>query len=131
LKGGLDCPSFHLKTKPIKKRLSIVIVLKEIGTAQTVRFIPTRRSSGTSLILKNETTNASTTYSITTTATSYYSTFSKILTLKEGNFYEMTILDGAELVYRDKVFCTNQTIATYSINKDEYVENNQNIIFYE
>jgi hypothetical protein len=131
LKGGLDCPSFHLKTKPIKKRLSIVIVLKEIGTAQTVRFIPTRRSSGTSLILKNETTNASTTYSITTSATSYYSTFSKILTLKEGNFYEMTILDGAELVYRDKVFCTNQTIATYSINKDEYVENNQNIIFYE
>jgi len=131
LKGGLDCPSFHLKTKPIKKRLSIVIVLKEIGTAQTVRFIPTRRSSGTSLILKNETTNASTTYSITTTATSYYLTFSKILTLKEGHFYEMTILDGAELVYRDKVFCTNQTIATYSINKDEYVENNQNIIFYE
>ena len=108
-----------------------MIVLKEIGTAQTVRFIPTRRSSGTSLILKNETTNASTTYSITTSATSYYSTFSKILTLKEGNFYEMTILDGAELVYRDKVFCTNQTIATYSINKGEYVENNQNIIFYE
>ncbi len=108
-----------------------MIVLKEIGTAQTVRFIPTRRSSGTSLILKNETTNASTTYSITTTATSYYLTFSKILTLKEGHFYEMTILDGAELVYRDKVFCTNQTIATYSINKDEYVENNQNIIFYE
>jgi hypothetical protein len=131
LKGGLDCPSFHLKTKAFKKRLSIVIVLKEIGTAQTVRFIPTRRSSGTSLILKNETTNASTTYSITTSATSYYSTFSKILILKEGNFYEMTILDGAELVYRDKVFCTNQTIATYSINKDEYVENNQNIIFYE
>ena len=124
-------PLLHLKTKPIKKRLSIVIVLKEIGTAQTVRFIPTRRSSGTSLILKNETTNASTTYSITTSVTSYYSTFSKILTLKEGHFYEMTILDGAELVYRDKVFCTNQTIATYSINKDEYVENNQNIIFYE
>lgn len=108
-----------------------MIVLKEIGTAQTVRFIPTRRSSGTSLILKNETTNASTTYSITTSATSYYSTFSRILNLKEGNFYEMTILDGTELVYRDKVFCTNQTIATYSVNKDEYVENNQNIIFYE
>jgi len=108
-----------------------VIVLKEIGTAQTVRFIPTRKSSGTSLILRNETTNVSTTYSITTSATSYYSTFSKILTLEEGHFYEMTILDGEDLVYRDKVFCTNQTIATYSLNKDEYVESTQNIIFYE
>ena len=108
-----------------------MIVLKEIGTAQTVRFIPTRRSSGTSLILRNETTNVSTTYSITTSSTSYYSTFSKILALKEDHFYEMTILDGADLVYRDKVFCTNQTIATYSVNKDEYVESTQNIIFYE
>jgi len=43
----------------------------------------------------------------------------------------MTILDGTDLVYRDKVFCTNQTIETYSVNKDEYVENQQNIIFYE
>lgn len=108
-----------------------MIVLKEIGTAQTVRFIPTRKSSGTSLILKNETTNASTTYAITVSQSSYYATFSKILTLKEGHFYEMTVLDGTDLVYRDKVFCTNQTIETYSINKDEYVENNQNIIFYE
>jgi hypothetical protein len=108
-----------------------MIVLKEIGTAQTVRFIPTRRSSGTSLILKNESTNVSTTYSITTSQTSYYATFSKILNLKEGHFYEMTILDGTDLVYRDIVFCTNQTISTYSVNKDEYVENTQNIIFYE
>jgi len=108
-----------------------VIVLKEQGTAQTVRFIPTRKSSGTSLILRNESTNVSTTYSITTTSTSYYSTFSKILSLEEGHFYEMTIKDGEDLVYRDKVFCTNQTIATYSVNDGEYVESTQNIIFYE
>lgn len=108
-----------------------MIVLKEIGTAQTIRFIPTRKNSGTSMVLRNESTKVSTTYSITTTATSYYSTFTKILDLKQGHFYEMTILDGTDLVYRDKVFCTNQTIETYSVNKDEYVENQQNIIFYE
>jgi len=108
-----------------------MIVLKQIGTAQTVRFIPTRRNGGTSLILRDESTKVSTTYSITATSISYYSTFSKILALKEGHFYEMTILDGTDLVYRDKVFCTNQTIETYSVNKDEYVENQQNIIFYE
>jgi hypothetical protein len=108
-----------------------VIVLKEQGTAQTVRFIPTRKSSGTSLVLRNESTNVSTTYSITTSTSSYYSTFSKILALKEDHFYEMTIFDGDDLVYRDKVFCTNQTIGTYSVNNNEYVKSTQNIIFYE
>jgi hypothetical protein len=43
----------------------------------------------------------------------------------------MTIKDGEDLVYRDIVFCTNQTIATYSVNNGEYVESTQNIIFYE
>jgi len=48
-----------------------MIVLKQIGTAQTVRFIPTRRNGGTSLILRDESTKVSTTYSITATSISY------------------------------------------------------------
>jgi len=43
----------------------------------------------------------------------------------------MTIKQGDELIYRDKVFCTNQAIGTYSVNNGEYVQNDQNIIFYE
>lgn len=35
------------------------------------------------------------------------------------------------LVHRDKVFVTNQEIDSYSVNKDEYVQHSQNIIFYE
>jgi hypothetical protein len=108
-----------------------MIVLKEIGTAQTVRFVPTRRNAGNRLFLTNETTNVTTEYSITCTQVSYYLTFSKILSLKEGHFYTMVIQQNDELIYRDKVFCTNQTIGTYSVNKDEYVQNEQNIIFYE
>jgi hypothetical protein len=54
-----------------------------------------------------------------------------VLALEEGHFYTMTIKQDSELIYRDKVFCTNQTIGTYSVNKDEYVQNDQNIIFYE
>jgi len=37
----------------------------------------------------------------------------------------------SNLIYLDKVFCTNQDIDTYSVNNGEYVANNQNIIFYE
>ena len=35
------------------------------------------------------------------------------------------------LIHRDKVFVTNQEIDSYSVNKDEYVQHSQNIIFYE
>jgi len=108
-----------------------MIVLKEIGTAQTVQFVPTRRNAGNRLLLTNETTNITTEYSITCTQVSYYLTFSKILALKEGHFYTMVIQQDNELIYRDKVFCTNQTIGTYTVNKDQYVQNEQNIIFYE
>lgn len=108
-----------------------MIVLKEIGTAQTVQFVPTRRNAGNRLFLTNETTNVTTEYSITCTQVSYYLTFSKVLALKEGHFYTMVIQQNNELIYRDKVFCTNQTIGTYSVNTGEYVQNEQNIIFYE
>ena len=39
----------------------------------------------------------------------------------------------AEKVYRDKIFCTNQTIAEYTINKNQYVQNisNNEFIIYE
>lgn len=35
------------------------------------------------------------------------------------------------LIHRDKVFVTNQEIDVYSVNKDEYVQHSDNIIFYE
>lgn len=108
-----------------------MIVLRESNSAQEVRFVPTRRNAGNTLFLRNETTNVETEYSITCTQESYYLTFSEILTLEEGHFYTMTIKQGDELIFRDKVFCTNQTIGTYSVNNNEYVQNDQNIIFYE
>lgn len=108
-----------------------MIVLRESNIAQEVRFVPTRRNAGNTLFLCNETTNVETEYSITCTQESYYLTFSKVLVLEEGHFYTMTIKQDDELIFRDKVFCTNQTIGTYSVNKDEYVQNDQNIIFYE
>ena len=108
-----------------------MIVLRESNSAQEVRFVPTRRNAGNTLFLRNETTNVETQYSITCTQESYYLTFSKILSLEEGHFYTMIIKQGSELIFRDKVFCTNQTIGTYSVNNNEYVQNDQNIIFYE
>ena len=108
-----------------------MIVLRETNSAQSVRFVPTRRNAGNKLYLCNESTNVEVEYDITCTQTSYYLTFSKVLALEEGHFYTMTIKQDAELIFRDKVFCTNQTIGTYRVNEYEYVQNHQNIIFYQ
>lgn len=108
-----------------------MIILKESALAQEVKFIPTRGATANKLYLKNESTGVEVEYNITCTAESFYLKFSKILTLEQGHFYTLTIKNNTDLVYLDKVFCTNQDIDTYSINKDEYVQHNQNIIFYE
>lgn len=51
------------------------------------------------------------------------------LSLTEGRFYELTIKDNSnnDVIYRDKVFCTDQTIDQdtnnyYSINSGQYTE---------
>lgn len=46
-----------------------------------------------------------------------------------------TFLEGFDanttLILRDKVFCTNQDIDTYSINNSQYVQNSDKIIIYD
>jgi hypothetical protein len=108
-----------------------MIILKPIATAQIVKFIPTRVGIANKLILVNEITNVSTEYNVTTSVVSFYNQFSKILNLEEGHFYIASFYNNNTLIHRDKVFCTEQNVDTYSVNKDEYVVNNQDIIFYE
>mgnify|MGYP001486242162 CR=1 FL=1 len=57
----------------------------------------------------------------------YYTKFNIVsinnFQLKEGVFYYIKIFKGTEVIYRDTIFCTDQTpVEGYSINKDEYKE---------
>ena len=144
-----------------------MIVLKEIGTSQEIKFIPTRDGVPNELFLKNETTNVQTNQYIDCTIESFYSKFSEIVTLEEGHFYSLTINENSDkttidnfntrivadsgvyesesclytflelfehttkLIYRDKVFVTNQDVNTYSINNNEYINRSENIILYD
>jgi hypothetical protein len=144
-----------------------MIVLKEIGTSQEIKFIPTRSGVPNELLLKNETTNVQTNQYIDCTNESFYSKFSKIVALEEGHFYSLTINENSDkttidnfntrivsdsgvyeaesclytflelfehtttLIYRDKVFVTNQDINTFSINNNEYINRSENIILYD
>jgi hypothetical protein len=96
-----------------------MIVLQETVLAQDFKIIP-RTYAADSMIITNEMTGTSTTYAITATQSTYYLTFSKAVTLKENNFYQLTVKNGSDIVYKDRIFCTNQTVSDYTVNNNEY-----------
>lgn len=108
-----------------------MIILRETLESQVFRFIPTRFETANTMLLRNETTNEIIIESITVNDSCYYSYFDKVFDLKENHFYEVILKYDDILVHRDRIFCTNQTIETYSVNQGEYVASNDTIIFYE
>jgi len=125
-----------------------MIILKEQIDPQTIKFIP-REYSADSLIITNETTNVSVTFNPTFEIEGYYLKCALALDLKEDNFYtlkviknslpftadngtitvdsdiltaDMTQLSTDDLiVYKDKIFCTNQNKKVFSVNSNDYV----------
>jgi hypothetical protein len=97
-----------------------MIVLQETVTAQDFKVIP-RVYSADRMEITGETTRSTTSYNITATIDGYYLTWTESVTLEEDNFYMLTVFNGADIVYKDKIFCTNQTVSTYSVNNGEFV----------
>jgi hypothetical protein len=98
-----------------------MIILREQDTAQNLNAI-IYGSNADAIILRDEETNIETEIACVFSIDKYYVTTSVILPIKESKYYTLTIKDGTNIVYRDKIFCTNQTLETYSINKDAYVQ---------
>ena len=75
------------------------------------------------MVVRDDSTNTSTTYSsISTTTDKNYLVLSQALSpvLVEGRFYDLTLKQESSVIYKDKVFCTDQTISSYSVNSGEY-----------
>jgi len=98
-----------------------MIILREQETAQILNAI-IYGSSADTIILRDEETNIETEIEAVFSIDKYFVTTSVIFPIKENKYYTLTIKDGTNIVYRDKIFCTNQSLSTYSINKDEYVQ---------
>ena len=100
-----------------------MIHLTTSASAQTLKVIPRSYASSVSMILRDDSTNTSTTYSsISTSTDKNYLVVSQALSpvLVEGRFYDLTIKEGGNVIYKDKVFCTDQAVASYSVNNNEY-----------
>ena len=109
-----------------------MIILKQQTDEQTLRFIP-RSYGADTIILRNETTNEIQTITASFYLEKYYLTTVTSFDLKENTFYNLTVKNGVEVVYKDRIFCTNQDIVDYTVNKNEYVSNatNNDFIIYE
>jgi len=99
-----------------------MIILKEQNTPQEFSFIP-RELNATTIVLRNETTNVETIINTEFYLSDYYLTVVSVFDLKENTFYNLTVKNNNDIVYKDKIFCTNQDLDTYSVNKNEYVSN--------
>ena len=109
-----------------------MIHLTTSASAQTLKIIPRSYASSVSMILRDDSTNTSTTYSsISTSTDKNYLVISQALSpvLVEGRFYDLTIKEGSNVIYKDKVFCTDQTISSYTVNSSEYTIPTGNDVF--
>jgi hypothetical protein len=100
-----------------------MIVLTTTLDPQTFSFIP--RSSDFDIV---EITDDQTNETIliegwTFTEGDYYSTLEAEFELVENHFYNLVVKDGTNIVYRDRIFCTDQPIVTFSVNNGQYTSN--------
>ena len=76
------------------------------------------------MILTDDQTNTPATITITSsTQGDYVNTITASFTLKEGHFYDLVLKQGTDIVYKDRIFCTDQNIVNFSVNSGEYTSN--------
>jgi hypothetical protein len=99
-----------------------MITLTTDTTPQTFVFIP--RNNFDSVQITDDQTNVTVEITpYTFTQGDYYSTLEAEFNLVENHFYNLVIKDGANVVYRDRIFCTNQSVEAFSVNNGQYVSN--------
>ena len=99
-----------------------MIVLTTSNSAQTFSFIS--RDTPTSMVLTDDQTNTPVTVSITSqTSGDYVNTITATFDLTEGHFYDLVLYKNTNIVYKDRIFCTDQNIVTFSVNNGQYTSN--------
>lgn len=103
-----------------------MIVLQESASAQNLDFIPRSFTSGNTynVTIVNEQTNTEVYNQDVTSITEnlYYNRLNAIFDVKQDNFYMVTVKAGSDVVFKDKIFCTNQTISNFTVNNSQYTQ---------
>ena len=96
---------------------------------QTILMIPRSYGSEGTLILRDDSINEETSNVVTLGKTGEYMSLEHSFSLTEGRYYDLRIEISGEIVYRDRIFCTDQDIDQtnndyYSVNEGEYITEN-------
>ncbi len=107
--------------------LYINMQLIQTNGNKTFNIIPREFTIGSlTVTLTSESTNTPIVVNSTSSVNGNYLQFASVFgTLSEGQFYILEVSNGTQVIYKDKVFCTDQTINQssndyYSINKNQY-----------
>jgi hypothetical protein len=115
--------AFLFKTKSNKRVICKMNILTTSASAQNLQIIPRSFPASVSARLTNESTNTTQTQTIAPTSSNGYMTLNAAWTLKEANFYLLEVFDGVNLIYRGRVFCTNQTnFEKFTVNNNVYTQ---------
>lgn len=119
---------FFIITKNKKYYCINMIVLQESASAQNIDFIPRTFTSGNTynVTIVNETTNTEVHNVDTTSITQnlYYNRYNAAFNLKQDVTYNLTIKSGSDVIFKDKIYCTNQTnLPDFTLNESEYIFN--------
>jgi hypothetical protein len=110
-----------------------MIVLTPSTSPQTFNFIP-RDNTFNVMELTDDQTNITVAVAITSsTVGDYINTITATFGLIEGHFYNLVLRVGTNIIYKDRIFCTAQSLVTFSVNNNQYVSNSttNDFIVYE
>lgn len=98
-------------------------ILQVSDSVQSIVVIPRYYPNSVTIELTDESKNTTSSPSVDVTSSKGYMTISGVFTLVESRFYTINVFDDTELIYRGKIFCTEQTIFDkYSVNEGVYIE---------
>mgnify|MGYP003630561979 FL=1 len=114
-------------------------ILEDSNNNQTIKVIPREYTSTTTYAVNitsdSENSNVFTqNYTNQFTLDKYWYEFTDAFpNLEEDNFYTLTISSPSKEVFRGRIFCTNQTISSYSVNSGQYTTttSSNEFVFYE
>tara|TARA_R100001460_G_scaffold88372_1_gene129858 strand:- start:412 stop:768 length:357 start_codon:yes stop_codon:yes gene_type:complete len=103
-------------------------ILTKSGT-RLINFIPRETIDGSKtykLVIKSESENKTifTDETATFIELDYFYTYSTTQVLIENNYYTITITNTTDnnIIFKDKMYCTNQTLSDYEISNGVYIE---------
>lgn len=76
------------------------------------------------MVITDDQTNTPVTVAITSqTQGNYVHNLTATFALEEGHFYDLVLYKNTDIVYKDRIFCTDQNIVSFSVNNGQYTSN--------